>query len=417
MVEQIRLPSLGQTSDEMSIVVWYKKVGDAIKIGEPLLCVETDKAQVDVESAEDGIVLKIFAEPGVLLSTGALLAYVGVLGEVVPEDASAPLLGSLTTPAAAAVVAATSETSVQTASVPSSSASIASAPAGRVQALPVVRNLAASLGVDLSALSGTGPGGRIERADVEAAARNGSAAEPRESTPTPHATGPHITEPTTTEPTAVSAIRRAIARRLTRSIQTIPQFTVEAQLDARLARDTLAGAGVPGLTYTHLLLRASARAAREHPVMLRVWSDEGPSYRVLDAADVGLAAAGDDALYIVRIAEPDRAPLADLVSIVHAAAERARAGVLSAEDQLPVALSVSNLGMFGVDSFHAIVDPDQTAIVAVGAVQDRVVALDGKVVVIPQVSVSVSCDHRAVDGVQAAKFLQSLRQHFETDPS
>jgi len=417
MAEQIRLPSLGQTSDEMSIVVWYKKVGDVIKIGEPLLCVETDKAQVDVESAEDGIVLKIFAEPGELLSTGALLAYVGVPGEVVPEDASAPLLGSFSTPAAAAVVAATSETSVQTASVPSSSASIAPAPAGRVQALPVVRNLAASLGVDLSALSGTGPGGRIERADVEAAARNGPAAEPRESTPTPHATGPHITEPTTTEPTNVSAVRRAIARRLTRSIQTIPQFTVEAQLDARLARDTLAGAGVPGLTYTHLLLRAIARAAREHPVMLRVWSDDGPSYRVLDVADVGLAVAGDDSLYIVRIAEPDRAPLADLVSIVHAAAERARAGVLSAEDQLPVALSVSNLGMFGVDSFHAIVDPDQTAIVAVGAVQDRVVALDGEVVVIPQVSVSVSCDHRAVDGVQAAKFLQSLKQHFETDPS
>ena len=259
----------------------------------------------------------------------------------------------------------------------------------------MVRNLAASLGVDLSTLTGTGPGGRIERADVEAAARYG----------------------TTAEPTTVSAIRRAIARRLTRSIQTIPQFTVDAKLDARLARDTLSSGGVPGLTYTHLLLRAIARAAREHPAMLRVWSEEGPSYRVLDAADVGLAVAGDDSLYIVRIAEPDQLPLADLVSRVRAAAERARDGVLSAEDQLPVALSVSNLGMFDVESFRAIVDPDQTAIVAVGAVQDCVVARDGKAFVIPQVSVSVSCDHRSVDGVQAAKFLQSLKRHFETDSS
>ena len=385
MVEQIRLPSLGQTSDEMSIVVWYKKVGDPIKIGEPLLCVETDKAQVDVESAEEGIVLKIVAEPGESLSTGALLAYVGALGEIVPEDASAPILGAPSTPVAAPVVAAASETSLPT----------VTAPAGRVQALPVVRNLAASLGVDLSTLTGTGPGGRIERADVEAAARYG----------------------TTAEPTTVSAIRRAIARRLTRSIQTIPQFTVDAKLDARLARDTLSSGGVPGLTYTHLLLRAIARAAREHPAMLRVWSEEGPSYRVLDAADVGLAVAGDDSLYIVRIAEPDRLPLADLVSRVRAAAERARDGVLSAEDQLPVALSVSNLGMFDVESFRAIVDPDQTAIVAVGAVQDCVVARDGKAFVIPQVSVSVSCDHRSVDGVQAAKFLQSLKRHFETDSS
>ncbi len=411
MVELIRLPSLGQTSDEMSIVVWYKKVGDAIKIGEPLLCVETDKAQVDVESAEEGIVLKIVAEPGELLSTGALLAYVGAPGEVVPEDASAPLLGALSTPVAAPVVVAApevaeeSESSLQPVSVPT-----VAAPAGRVQALPVVRNLAATLGIDLSTVSGTGPGGRIERADVEAAARNGTAAAPTTAEPT-------TTDSTTPDSTPVSAIRRAIARRLTRSIQTIPQFTVDAKLDARLAGDTLSSAGVPGLTYTHLLLRAIARAAREHPVMLRVWSDEGPSYRVLDAADVGLAVAGDDSLYIVRIAEPDQLPLTDLVSSVRAAAERARAGVLSPEDQLPVALSVSNLGMFDVDSFHAIVDPDQTAIVAVGAVQDCVVARDGKVVVIPQVSVSVSCDHRSVDGVQAAKFLQSLKRHFEADSS
>ncbi len=388
MAEEIRLPSLGQTSDEMSIVVWYKKVGDSVKIGEPLLCVETDKAQVDVESAEEGTVLRIVAEPGQSLSTGALLAYVGAPGEAVADDAPAdqPSAGPVSAPAEA----------VTAASEPKPSPTAAAG--GRVQALPVVRNLAASLGIDLGTVSGSGPDGRIERADVEAAALRSTAVDPDDLS-------------------TVTTTRRAIARRLTRSTQTIPQFTVDAQLDARPARDKVATAGVQGLTYTHLLLRASARAARDNPGMLRIWSDDGPSFRVMDAPDIGLAVAGDDSLYIVRIPAPDSVSLASLVTSVSAAAERARTGNLTAEDVQPVALSVSNLGMFGVDSFHAIVDPDQTAIVAVGAVQDRVVAIDGTPTIAAQVSVSVSCDHRAVDGVQAAKFLRSLKHYFETDQS
>lgn len=383
MVEEIRLPPLGQTSDEMSIVEWYKKEGDRIQIAEPLLCVETDKAQVDVESAEEGVVLKIVAQPGVSLASGALLAYVGQPGEAVPDPDAAPAAASPDPDAAAE-------------GGPSAASASPAGGAARVAASPVVRKLAASLGVDLAAVTGTGPGGRIERADVEAAAG------------APPVSG--SSAPSTT--TEVSPIRRAIARRLTRSTQTIPQFALQADLDARAARDLIAASGIPGLTYTHLLLRALAATLRAHPAMTRIWVEDGPAYRTV-GADIGLAVAGDDALQVVTIAEPDAASLADLVASVRAAADRGRSGALTADDQRPAALSLSNLGMFGVDVFTAIVDPDQTAILAAGAVRDLVRAVDGKPAVVPVLSVTLSVDHRAADGAQAARFLADLRAAFE----
>jgi pyruvate dehydrogenase E2 component (dihydrolipoamide acetyltransferase) len=351
----------------MSIVEWYKAVGDRVEIAEPLLCVETDKAQVDVESAEEGVVLAIVAQSGVLLASGTLIAYVGEPGEAIPAD-DAP----------------------------------GSEPPGRVQALPVVRKLAQSLGVDLAHVVGTGPGGRVERADVEAAAGAGAGA----------GDGGASDRDDKAE---VSALRRTIARRLTASVQSIPQFRVTAHLDATAAQAALATFG-PGLSITHVLLRSVARALREHPALQRIWVEDGPAYRILTSPNVGLAVAGEDSLYVVTIAEPDASPLATLVDTVRAAVERGRSGSLSTEDQAPASISISNLGMFGVDSFDAIVDPHQTAILAVGSVRDAVVARAGAAAVIPQLTVTLTCDHRSVDGVQAAQFLGSIRAYFESDP-
>lgn len=394
MVAEIRLPPLGLTSDEMSIVEWYKSEGDAIQIAEPLLCVETDKAQVDVESAEEGIVLKIIAQPGGVLSSGALLAYVGEAGEEVPSGEyssgpDAPLLEE---------------------APPNPESTPAQHPKPdtvRARMSPVVRKLAVDLGVDLTVIMGSGPGGLIVRADVQRAHEEqqtgGAKSAIAEATP---------------EFSDVPALRRVIARRLTKSVQTVPQFSIVAHLDARVAKQQIAGyctVGKPGLTYTHLLLRAVARALREHPTMRRLWSDEGPKYRTLASPDVGLAVAGDGLLYVVTIPAPDSATLPALVETVAAAVGRGRAGTLSKDDQAPAAITVSNLGMFGVDSFEAIVDPDQTAILAAASVQDRVVAENGVPAVVPQLTVSLSCDHRTVDGAQAARFLQTLRTYFETD--
>ncbi|WP_053202879.1 dihydrolipoamide acetyltransferase family protein [Jiangella muralis] len=366
MAIEIRLPNLGQTSDEMTIVEWYKSEGDPIEIAEPLLCVETDKSQVEVESAEEGIVLRIVAQPGDRLESGALLAYVGSPGDEAPSP-QAP---------------------------------------SRVQALPAVRRLAAELGIDLGEVEGTGPGGRVERGDVERA-RAAPAGE----------AGDAVDE--AGESHDVSPVRRAIARRLTQSVQTIPQFSVTAQLDARKAQQEIgeyrADDGAK-LTYTHLLLRAVARALREHPRMLRVWSDDGPRYDVLTSPDVGLAVAGDESLHVVTIPAPDAGSLPTLVETVASAAGRARAAALRNDDQRPAAITVSNLGRYDVDSFQAIVDPSQTAILAAASVQNRVVAAGDGFAIAPQLSVCLTCDHRTVDGVDAARFLTTVRTYFASDP-
>jgi pyruvate dehydrogenase E2 component (dihydrolipoamide acetyltransferase) len=409
MVFEIRLPPLGQTTDEMSIVEWYKKEGDTIEIAEPLLCVETDKAQVDVESYEEGTVLKIIAQPGELLSSGSLLAYVGAPGEEIPsEPGAAPTKGAApaapTAPAAAAAPAA----------APAAPPPAAPAPAagGRIQVSPVVRKLAADLGVDLATVTGTGAGGVITREDVQGAAGGGAASA---------AAAPAAAAPAGDgELVAVAPLRRAIARRLLKSTQNIPVFRLTAHLDASAAKkeiEAYTAAHGKGLTYTHLLLRAVARALRDHPVMMRLWVEDGPKYQVLTDPNVGLAVAGDDSLYVVTIPTPDTATLADLVEAVKGAAERGRAGQLSKADQSPASITISNLGMFAVDSFDAIIDPDQNAILATASVQDRVVAVDGVPTVVPQLTVNLSCDHRSVDGAQGAQFLRSLRGYFETDPA
>jgi pyruvate dehydrogenase E2 component (dihydrolipoamide acetyltransferase) len=420
VVEEIRLPPLGQTSDEMGIVEWYKSVGDTVAVAEPLLCVETDKAQVDVESAEEGVLLAILAEPGENLESGALIAYVGAPGEALPgatptappEDAGPP--GSAAAPPA--------ETRAPGANRPVAPASPAGA---RVQASPLVRKLAADLGVDLAAVAGTGPHGRVERDDVERARLGDATPAATTATETPpsvprgsaaNATAPSPLASTPADADAIPAARRAIARRLTRSVQTIPQFQLEVQLNAHAARALIDAGSVPGLTYTHLLLRAMARAARSHAAILRVWDDEGPRYRTLPP-DIGLAVAADDALRVVTIGEPDRMPLSELVAAVRSAAARGRDGALAADDLRPAALSLSNLGMFGVDAFHAIVDPDQTAILATGTVRDRVAVADGALVVAPMLTAVLACDHRTVDGAEAARFLDAVRTAFESDPA
>ena len=241
--------------------------------------------------------------------------------------------------------------------------------------MPVARKLAQEHGIDLASVQGSGPGGRIEKQDVLALIEEGTVVE-------------------------LSRHRRAVAERLTRSVQTIPQFSVGVDVDMSSAAAQLEQAradGLAGLTYTHLLLRATAAALREHPALNRLWVSEGPRLRQLERADVGLAVAGEDTLLVPVIAEPDLLELSALVELTEEAERLAREGKLTAT---PVAITLSNLGMFGVDRFTAIVDPDQTAILAVGAVRERV-------------ELTLTVDHRVVDGVLAARFLAAIRARLE----
>ena len=357
MARPVRMPPLGATSDELQIVQWLKEVGSVVEQGEPLLEVETDKATLEVEAAVAGTLLAVLHGAGETVPVGEVIAYVGAPGDDVPvAEPSAPA-------------------------------------AAKRQAVPTARRLAQEHDIDLASVHGSGPGGRIEKQDVLALIDVASAAEGE---------------------LELSRHRRAVAERLTRSVQTIPQFSVAVDVDMRSAAAQLAQArsdGLAGLTYTHLLLRATAGALREHPALNRLWVSAGPRLRQLERVDVGLAVAGEDTLLVPTIAEPDHVELSALVEVAAEAERLAREGKVTGG---AAAITLSNLGMFGVDRFSAIVDPDQTAILAVGAVTERVSAAAGEVRVGPWVELTLTVDHRVVDGVLAARFLTAIRARLES---
>jgi len=365
------MPPLGTTSDELRIVEWLKAEGDEVSLGEPLLAVETDKATLEVEAANAGTLLKIVHAAGAVVDVGDVVAYVGAPGDEVPaesEDEPRPIVAA----------------NAQAAARPSRPQQVAASPA--------VRRLAAGHGVDLALVRGSGPGGRIEKRDVLA-----------------------VVERAPGEGELVSAHRQALARRLSRSAA-IPQFSVGVTVDMTSAAALLErerSTGIAGLTYTHLLLRATATALRAHAETNVVWVDEGPRRRALARADVGLAVAGDDALLVVTIPEPDRLPLAELVELCERATTEARAGRVSERFTARAAVTLSNLGMVGVDRFTAVVDPEQTAILAAGAVLERPGATPDGIGLVPQLELTLTADHRVVDGMVAGRFLAAIRAVLE----
>lgn len=378
MAHEIRMPSLGQTTDELRILAWLKAEGDHVDLGEPLLEVETDKATLAVESYATGTLLKIMHGGGETVRAGTTLAYVGAQGEPVPHNENG---------------------SAAPAQAPDPSRLHDAPRDAKVLATPVARHLARQHGIEISHVRGSGPAGLIEKADVLALVQE-----------TDHTTAESWRD------LPVPEHRRVIAQRLTQSIQNIPQITLTVAVDASAARQRLANArnaGLAGLTYTHLLLRSVAQALRAHPHLNRLWLAHGPLYRQLACADVGLAVAGEDTLLVLTIPEPDRLPLADLVTLTAEAVQRGRAGALTQRDTAPTAITISNLGMHAVDGFQAIVDPAQAAILAVGRVAEQVVAIDGAIRVLPQLQLSLSVDHRVADGVAAARFLGTIKGSLE----
>jgi pyruvate dehydrogenase E2 component (dihydrolipoamide acetyltransferase) len=354
MATPIRMPALAQTSDELRLTAWLKTEGEQVTEGEPLFEAETDKAELEVEATASGTLLRCLAGPGETVSTGTVVAWIGHPGEDIPQ--------------------ATDSSS-------------------RLPATPAARVLARERGIDLAQITGSGPGGRIERRDVLAAVDG--AGPPRADDGTIDVVPPH---------------RRAIAARLARAA-TVPQFTVSRTVDARpaLAR----AAGLDGVTLTHVLLQAAAAALRAMPHVNRVWLDDGPRFLRLAHCHVGLAIAADDNLIVATIPEPDRLGLEELALTTRRAVDEGRRGRLSAVFTAPAAMTVSNLGMFGVDRFEAIVDPDQTAILAAGrAVERPAVTADG-IAAVPQLDLVLTVDHRTVDGAAAARFLAAVCAELE----
>ena len=359
MSHAVRMPPLGETTDELRIAEWLKTEGDEVAIGEPLLAVDTDKATLEIEATVAGTLIEVLHGVGDVVRVGAIVAYVGAPGDDVGDERD----------------------------------STPSVRPDRVEAAPAVRRLASDRGIDLTQVQGSGPGGRVEKRDVLAAAeRSGLGGE---------AVPPH---------------RQALAQRLARSAA-IPQFSLGVTVDmtAAAARLTRERASTPGLTYTHVLLHAVASGLRAEPAINALWIEEGPRRRALERADVGLAVAGEDALLVVTIPEPDRLPTAELVELTEQAVAEATAGRISERHRAPAAVTLSNLGAVGVDRFSALIDPAQTAILAAGAVVARPGLVAGAVAPVPQLELTLTADHRVVDGVVAGRFLVAIRDELESD--
>jgi len=452
MATEIYMPQLGLTMTEGTVTRWLKRTGDAVKQGEPVVEIETDKVTTEIEAPTDGVLGPILVEEGKTAPIGGVLTYVLATGESMPE---APQAGRVAaTPTApptpsAAQPSAPSEVRERIVATPRArrkahelgidlSQVPASGPGGRiveadvrwfadqraaqVQELPrispVARRLAAELGVDLSTVQGTGEGGRIRREDVEraAAARQVAAAAVP---PTPPPATP-VAPAGAVE--ALTGVRRIVAERMARNFTTTPHFYLTAEVDASALtrmRDGLlprieASTGIR-LTITDILVKVCAHALREHPEINVAYAEAsgGPGLVRQAEVNVGVAVALEDGLVVPVIRQADRLSLAEITARRAELVERARAGKLSLADLEGGTFTLTNLGMFGVDQFQAIINAPQAAILAVGRVRERPVAVSGAVVIRPTLYLTLSLDHRLVDGAQGARFLERLAQLIE----
>lgn len=420
---EIVMPRLSDSMEEGTIIRWLKEPGASVARGEELVEIETDKATMTYESDAAGV-LEVLAQEGDTLPVGAVIARVG---EGAPAAAPAqparpraePVQPPEDLPTDVGPVQSTRPVEPARASAP---VTHADGSEGRVRASPVARRIARERGVDIASLSGTGPGGRVVKADVEAAAAGGAPADkaPRLSavqTP-PAPTPPPVTAPgepgtakgevTTTEPTRTQAL---IARRMAESRATIPTFTLRASVDMTQCVDMRASLKASGAevvpSYNDLVVKASAIALSEHPRANGAYKDG--RFERYSRVNIGIAVAAEDSLVVPTIFDADRKGLAQIAAESRALAERVRAGTVTPPEVAGGTFTVSNLGMFGVRSFEAVINPPQAAILSVGLLEQRPVVRNGQVVVRHVMDVELACDHRILYGAPAAEFLARVR--------
>ena len=389
MATEVKLPRLGQGMESGTIVKWLKSEGDAVEKGEPLYELDTDKVTQEVEAEASGVLLKI-AVPEGEVAVGRTIGYIGAEGEVVEVAAPPPV----------AAAAPSAPAPVEPVAVPASSATN-----GRIKASPLARRIARERGVDLASVRGTGPDGRIVAEDIERA-------EVGAAPPAVAATR----VPTEVERRLLSNVRRTIARRLTEA-WTVPAFQLTVDIDMTRADELVHKQRElnPGVhvTVTDLLTKVCATALMRHRDMnVRFGEDE---VLVYPTADVGIAVAAPQGLVVPVVRSAERLTLAEIAGARGDLVARAREAKLRTEDLDGGTFTISNLGMFGVDEFVAVLNPPQASILAVGRTREQVVPRDGELVVLPLMTATLTCDHRAVDGATGAEFLGTIKAFLE-DP-
>jgi len=389
MAFSVVMPALEMAQETGKLIAWRKQEGDRVTKGEPLLEIETDKAVVEVEAPADGILAGIKASAGQDIPVGQTIAWIVVPGEAVPVETES------TAPAArAGSHAATPAKEIPQTAPPASAQSTS-----RVS--PKARRLAKELGVDIATVRGSGADGEILASDIQAAATAPA--------------GPTTAEKKLGTIEVPTSLGRIMAERTTQSWTTVPHFFVTRDLDASALNEyreqhiaEIERTHNVRISHTDILVALTSRVLLKHPRLNASWTAEG--IRLHDHVNMGIAIAVNDGVVAAVIPNAPTATLADIATQRRDVADRARAGKLRPADIADATFTISNLGMFQVDQFSAIITPPQAAILAVAGIADRVVAVNGQPAIRPMMTLTISCDHRVADGARAALFLGDLAE-------
>jgi pyruvate dehydrogenase E2 component (dihydrolipoamide acetyltransferase) len=406
MATKVMMEALSPTMEEGRLVKWVKNVGDAVKSGDTIGEVETDKAIMELVARGDGILRAHLVPEGTTAAVGMVIGVIGAANEDIssmtggaaPAPAAAPVAAA---PVAAAPAAAPPAAAPPAAAAPAAAVAEASGP---VRSSPLARRIAAEKGVNLSTVHGSGPNGRVIRRDIEAASVSTTAAAPASIPITGAYTDVVLTQ-----------MRKTIARRLSESIGPVPTFYLTSEIDmtkvGQLREQMVANGDQYKVSVNDIIIKAVAIALTRHPECNAHWM--GDAIRYFSAAHVGMAVATDDGLIVPVIRDAQLKGLGQIGKEARELAKKARERKLQPAEFTGGTFSVSNLGMFGIDQFTAIINPPEAAILAVGATETKPVWENGQFVPRQRMRVTLSCDHRVIDGAVGAKFLQTLRSLLE----
>ncbi|HEV7747369.1 MAG TPA: pyruvate dehydrogenase complex dihydrolipoamide acetyltransferase [Pyrinomonadaceae bacterium] len=437
MATQVIMPKLSPTMEEGQLSRWLKKEGDKVSMGEPLAEIDTDKATMEMQALGSGVLRKILIQEGESAPLGQLIAIIGEPDEDIsaisaPTTSSpAPKADAAVEPAAEAKSAAPTETAAAGTSSANGAgngsgdaAPIAAASKGRLIVSPLAARMAAESGIDLRTVNGSGPGGRIIKRDVEELISGKTAAAPAtDEAPQRHlrAVGDSPFQKSATAQASAyrdepsSEMRRTIAKRLVTSLGPVPHFFLTTEIEMDRAAEMRKGINEldPELkiSINDIIIKVAAAALMQHPKVNASFQDKVVRY--YEHADIGVAVAIEEGLITPIVRGADQKSLSEIASEVRDLADRARQRKLRPEEYLGASFSVSNLGMFGIDEFTAIINPPEAAILAVGAMSAKPVVRNNELVIRQMMRVTMSCDHRVVDGATGAKFLQTFKKILE----
>ena len=436
----IVMPRLSDSMEEGTILTWMKKVGDEIAIGDEIVEIETDKANMAYESDVAGTLTEILAQEGETLPIGSPIAKVGDSDGAAPlappTEEPAPSASAAESPVSESAAAKGTSTAVD---APASTSTTPSSDGERIKASPVAKRMAKEQGLDLAAITGSGPGGRIVKSDVKkavAAAGAAGAGAPAggqaPAAPSPAGDGAAAVPAAPTAPLAseapetakgqttyeeLSKLQSTIARRMSESKATAPHFYLEAEIEmsraveARAKLKAMAGEGEVVPSFNDMVVKACALALREHPRANGAYRNG--RFELYSRVNVGVAVAAKDALVVPTVFDADTKGLRQIAIDSRALAQRVREGTITPPELSGGTFTVSNLGMYGIDNFSAVINTPQAAILAVGAIKERPVVREGEIVPAHMLGVTLACDHRILYGAPAAEFLARVRALLE----